>query len=528
MSTTPDTEPSTASRLRRLSLPIAALIGLLSIAAAVASGHLLAGWVGGSASPYRAVNNSVRDVSPSAVVEWAKENLGTNDKLYAQIGTAAMLVLFGLVAGVLSRRSYLPGVVLAVLLGGVGIAAVLSRPDLGQLGILAPVVSLVVGAAVFYWLHALAMRQVDADTSTEASGQSRRTFLQASGGVAVGAGVLGVGGEWLINRVDVEGSRAAVGATLTNDLVRAPGIPAGADFVKDGTPDFITSNDRFYRIDTAFTLPRIRAEDWRLRLHGMVDNEKTFTFDDIRKRGLVEKTITMTCVSNEVGGSLISTATFIGVPLRDLLLEAGVKQGAEQVFSTSDDGWTAGTPVDALLDERRGALLAIGMNGEPLPIEHGFPARMVVPGLYGFVSATKWVTDLEVTTFGARQSYWLKRGWSEKAPIKTQSRIDTPRGLAALNNGKVPVAGISWAQNTGVDTVEVRLDGGPWQETELATEVGNQTWRMWRTTVDVPNAGTHRVECRATDRSGYTQTDQRAQPIPDGASGWHSIVFTTQ
>jgi hypothetical protein len=269
----------------------------------------------------------------------------------------------------------------------------------------------------------------------------------------------------------------------------------------------------------------VKAENWRLRIHGLVDREVSFDFNDIRRRRLIERPVTLTCVSNDVGGEYVSNANFIGVPLRELLLEAGVKPGSDQLMSTSVDGFTAGTPVDALLDANRGAMLAIGMNGEPLPLEHGFPARMVVPGLYGYVSATKWVVDMELTRFDEKQGYWVPRGWSARGPIKTESRIDRPHGFETVRAGQVTVAGIAWAQFVGVKKVEVRLDGGEWREAELATEVSVNTWRMWRTTVDVPR-GEHRVEVRATDNTGYTQTEDRVPPAPDGATGWHSVLFT--
>jgi molybdopterin-dependent oxidoreductase-like protein protein len=260
-------------------------------------------------------------------------------------------------------------------------------------------------------------------------------------------------------------------------------------------------------------------------VHGMVDEPLVLTFDDLLARPLVERTITMTCVSNPVGGPLVSTANFIGVDLREILLEAGVRPGADQVYSTSTDGWYTGTPTDVVMEPGRGALLAVGMNGEALPPEHGFPVRMVVPGLYGYVSATKWLADLELTTFDAAPGYWLERGWAQRAPIKTQSRIDTPRGFAAVPAGRVTVAGIAWSQPTGVGTVEVRVDGGPWQRAELATEVNHVTWRMWRTEFTLA-PGSHTVQTRATDLAGATQTEERAEPIPDGASGWPATIFT--
>ena len=308
---------------------------------------------------------------------------------------------------------------------------------------------------------------------------------------------------------------------------RAPAIPAGAAFPELGTPTFLTPNPEFYRIDVALRIPSQAADDWSMRIHGMVDNEITLTFDDLLNRPLVERTITMTCVSNPVGGNLISTANFIGVELRDILLEAGIRPGADQLYATSTDGWYTGTPTDVVMEQDRGALLAIGMNGEALPPEHGFPVRMVVPGLYGYVSATKWISDLEVTTFGAKPGYWLERGWAERAPIKTQSRIDTPRGFASVPAGRVTVAGIAWSQPTGLGAVEVRMDGGAWQEAELSTEVNYDTWRMWRTDFELA-PGSHTVQTRATDRAGRTQTESRADPIPDGASGWPATIFTVR
>jgi DMSO/TMAO reductase YedYZ molybdopterin-dependent catalytic subunit len=503
--------------LDRLPVFRAVVVGVLAVGGALAAGHLVAGAISPNASPFFAVGNTAIDLTPTELKEFAVRNFGTNDKIVLLAGMGAVLLVFAALAGLLSRRDSRPGMVLAVALGGLGIAAVVARPDLGLVAVLAPVASLIVGVALFRWLHTLASRPVDLG-----SGLDRRKFLWLSAGVAVGAGVSGIGGQLLAQRIDVEGSRSAVG-----DLTPArpaPGIPGGVDFAAQGTPRFITANRDFYRVDTALTVPRLRAEDYVLRVHGAVDNELMLRFEDIRQHQLVERTITMTCVSNEVGGPYVSTANFVGVPMRDLLADAGVKPGADQLFSTSVDGWTAGTPVADIMDR---GLLAIGMNGEPLPVEHGFPARMVVPGLYGFVSATKWVVDMEFNKFTDKQAYWLKRGWGRIAPIKTQSRIDSPSGFATVPPGKVTVTGIAWAQTRGVDKVEVRADNGNWVTAELATEVSRDTWRMWRAELNL-SAGLHTVECRATDKAGHTQTDQRVAPIPDGATGWHSTTFTVQ
>ena len=511
----------------RLSRTIVVVIGLLAVLAALAAGHLVAGFINPNASPFVAVGNSVRDLTPPDVTEWAIRNLGDWKGPLLLGGIAVLLLVFAAVAGLLSRRRVWPGAALAAVVGLVALAAVRFQSTVAPIGVLAPLASLVAGVAVFVVLHRLATRRAAARPEPAAgSGNSRRAFLWTSAGVAAGAAVVGGGGQLLASQRDAASSRAGIGALSAADP--APPIPRGADFAADGTPTFLTKNSDFYRVDTALvSVPQVRTEDWQLTVHGMVDRARTYSYSDIRDRPLVERTITMTCVSNEVGGNYVSTANFVGVPLADLLDEAGVRAGADQLYSTSVDGWTAGTPVDVVMDRKRGALLAIGMNGEPLPIEHGFPARMVVPGLYGFVSATKWVVDMELTTFDAKRSYWLDRGWGQRAPIKTQSRIDWPAGFAELPAGRVAVVGVAWAQHIGIQKVEVRIGTGPWQEAQLATEVNVQTWRMWRAEFDL-EPGRYQAEVRATDRTGRTQPAAAMKPIPDGATGWHSTVFTVK
>jgi DMSO/TMAO reductase YedYZ molybdopterin-dependent catalytic subunit len=494
---------------------VAAVVGVLALAAALAAGHLVAGFVGANASPYLAVGNDAIDLTPLPLKDFAVRTFGTYDKLVLLSGMAVVLVLVAAVAGLLSRRTPWPGLIVITGFGLVGLLAVYARPDLDAVALLAPLASLAAGVAAFAVLHRLARR----DTTTDSS---RRTVLLAGAGLVVGAGV---GGQVLAGRRDAASSRAAVGRLVPART--APAIPADADFAKLGTPAFLTRNADFYRVDTALSVPQVRTEDWSLRLHGMVDRELRYGYGDLRDRPLVERTITMTCVSNEVGGTYVSTANFVGVDLADLLDEAGVRPGAEQLFSSSVDGWTSGSPLATAMDRARGAMLAIGMNGEPLPVEHGFPARLVIPGLYGYVSATKWVTDLEVTTWRARQAYWLKRGWSREAPIKTESRIDTPKGFETVPAGKVRVAGIAWAQHAGIADLEVRIDNGPWRKAMLSHEVNPNTWRMWWIEFDVAPGG-HQVVCRATDKSGATQTEERAGTVPDGATGWHSISFTAK
>jgi DMSO/TMAO reductase YedYZ molybdopterin-dependent catalytic subunit len=531
----------------RLAFWRAAPVGVLALAAALGAGHLVAAFVGPTASPLLAVGNSVIDLSPEWLVQFAKDAFGTANKLVLFVGMAVVLLGVAVLAGWLSRRRLLPGLIVVVVLGVVGIAAVLTRPDLGMLGALAPVASLLVGSTAFGWLHGRAMaaelevgegsddgnvQLTQPEGATRATpmvdsrdgngGLARRRLLVGGAGVLVGAGVAGGVGQWLAGP-DVEASRRAVAGF--GALQRARAIPRGADFARAGTPTLITSNEDFYTIHTAFSVPRLRAEDWQLRIHGMVDRPFTLTYAELRERPLVERTLTLACVSNPVGGDLISTANFVGVDLPELLAEVGIRDGAEQLFSTSHDGFTAGTPIDVVQETDRGSMLAIGMNGVPLPVNHGFPVRMIVPGLYGFVSATKWLVDLEVTTWKARTPYWLPRGWAREAPVKTQSRIDAPDDGATVRPGKVTVAGTAWAPHIGIDVVEVRVDEGPWQRAELATEVSTDTWRMWRAEVDVP-AGEHRISCRATDRTGHTQTADVAAVAPDGATGWHSVAIT--
>jgi DMSO/TMAO reductase YedYZ molybdopterin-dependent catalytic subunit len=301
----------------------------------------------------------------------------------------------------------------------------------------------------------------------------------------------------------------------------APPTPAGADLGIEGVEPFITPNDRFYRIDTALLVPSIAADGWSLTIDGMVDRPLTLRYDELASRPLIERDVTIACVSNEVGGGYIGNARWIGVPLADLLDEVGVQPGSDQLVSRSTDGWTAGTPVAAVTDGRD-AMLAIAMNGEPLPLEHGFPVRMIVPGLYGYVSATKWLASLELTTFDAFDPYWIQRGWAEQAPIKTQSRIDTPRAGARVRPGPVVVAGVAWAQGRGIDAVEVSVDDGAWQPATLAAEDTVDTWRQWRFDWDAP-PGPHTIAVRATDGTGEPQTPEVREPFPDGATGHHRI-----
>jgi DMSO/TMAO reductase YedYZ molybdopterin-dependent catalytic subunit len=367
------------------------------------------------------------------------------------------------------------------------------------------------------FLTALGPTDGDEAAPPTPGGMDRRRFVLTGIAGAVAAVAAGGAGRAFGRRFEADASRAAV------HLPSPAGAPepavAGLDV--PGLSPFVTPNAAFYRVDTALLVPAVKAEDWSLRVHGMVDHELTLTFDELMARPLIEREVTLTCVSNEVGGEYVGNASWLGAPLKDLLEEAGVDAGADQLVSRSVDGFTAGSPT-AVLTDGRDAMLAIAMNGEPLPIEHGFPVRMVVPGLYGYVSATKWVVDLELTTFDAFDAYWIRRGWAQQAPIKTESRIDTPRRGADLAAGTVAVAGVAWAQHRGIAAVELRVDDGDWMPAELSEQLSTDTWRQWLVRWEA-TPGSHQLQVRATDGDGEVQTDRVAPPFPDGATGYHTI-----
>ena len=353
--------------------------------------------------------------------------------------------------------------------------------------------------------------------SPDLSDAGRRRFLKGLGIAAGAAAASGVVGRLLTSRRAVTAARDAV--VLPVPRGTAPPLPAGVQVA--GVTPYVSPNRDFYRIDTALYPPQVDPSTWQLRIHGMVRNPITITWEQLLRRPMVERYVTLACVSNEVGGDLIGNALWLGTPIRELLDEADPLPDADQVVQRSVDGWTCGSPTAALRDGRD-ALLAIGMNGEPLPVAHGFPVRMVVPGLYGYVSACKWITEIELSRFADFDAYWVPRGWSAQGPIKTESRIDTPRDGARRPAGTVPVAGVAWAQHRGIAKVEVQVDDGPWAEAKLAATVSGDTWRQW----SYPWAATpgeHRLRVRATDRTGGTQTSTPAPPAPDGASGWHGI-----
>ncbi|MGI5480112.1 molybdopterin-dependent oxidoreductase [Streptomyces lavendofoliae] len=509
-----------------------ALAGLLAGYTALAAAELTAALVRPGTGPVTVVGGAVIDRTPAPVKDFAIRTFGEDDKVVLRLGILVLLGLFAIGLGALALRYRRPAAAGVLVLGIAGAAAALSRPDTaGVADALPSVAGAVAGAAVLY---VLAGRAAPAGSphggEGTGGGWSRRGFLTTAAGTAAGATGAGVLGRALSRRR----RRGAVSSrdhlVLPPPASPAPPVPAGARLKVPGISAFTTPNRDFYRVDTALVVPEVDAGTWRLRVHGKgVARPRTFTLDDLLARPLIERDITLTCVSNEVGGPYAGNARWLGVPLADLLAECGVKPpsaggGADQLVARSVDGMTLGSPVDDVMDGRD-AMLAVGMNGEPLPFDHGFPVRMLVPGLYGYVSACKWVEDLELTTFDAYDPYWVRRKWARRAPVKTQSRIDTPKPFARPAAGTVTVAGVAWAQRRGITRVQVRVDDGPWRDADLAVQDTVDTWRQWSYRWRATPGG-HTVTVRATDGAGLVQTEQRTRTVPDGASGRHSVFLT--
>ncbi|MEV0259881.1 molybdopterin-dependent oxidoreductase [Streptomyces sp. NPDC050617] len=511
---------------------LGALSGLVAGYVALAVAELTAVAVRPEAGPVTAVGGAAIDRTPAAVKVWAIRNFGADDKLVLRLGIVAVLALFAMALGALAPRFRRAAPAGVLVFGAVGALAATSRPDSpGALDAVPSLVGAVAAAVVLYLLASrLPSPGAAAAMPGEGSGVDRRGFVLGLAGATAAAAVAGPLGRSL-NAADAErAAESRAGVRLPAPASPAPPLPRGVDLKLPGLTPFTTPARDFYRVDTALTVPRVDVGGWRLRVHGRgVGKPLTVTFQDLLRRPLIERDTTLTCVSNEVGGPYVGTARWLGVPLADVLREAGVRAPsrggpADQLVARSVDGMTLGTPVETVLDGRD-ALLAVGMNGAPLPFEHGFPVRMLVPGLFGYASACKWIKDIELTTFDAYDPYWVRRDWAAKAPVKTQSRIDTPKPFANVKAGAVTVAGVAWAQHKGVDGVEVRVDDGDWQRAELAAEAGVDTWRQWSFAWRA-TPGTHALHVRATDRTGYVQTAERTRTIPDGASGRHSVVVT--
>jgi DMSO/TMAO reductase YedYZ molybdopterin-dependent catalytic subunit len=506
----------------------------------VAVSEAVAALLTGVTSPVLAVGNRAVDQAPQPVKEWAVETFGTADKPVLVGGILATLAVLAVALGALGlRRPRVAAGLFVALCAVAGAAALGDRAaTAGPLARAVPVLALtatgLLGPLALLGALGSGPRAGRLSLGSPAAGDpagpdpgdrapspaaSRRGFLV---GAAVLAGVATLGGLVARRYGDLAAAASRAGVRLPAAATPAPPVPDGVEVGVEGVTEHLTPNADFYRVDTALRLPDVPVEGWRLRVHGLVERELVLTFDDLLARDLVERRITLTCVSNPVGGEYLGNALWLGVPMHELLAEARPLPEADAVKSTSADDFTAGTPLEVLTDPDRGALLAVGMNGEPLPVRHGFPARMVTPGLYGYVSATKWLVDLEVTRFADFQAYWTTRGYAAEAPIKTSSRIDVPRAFARIEAGPTPVAGVAWSQARGVDRVEVRVDRGAWQTATLGTEDGVDTWRQWVWEWDA-TPGSHLLEVRAVDRTGETQTGRRAPIAPDGSTGWHSV-----
>jgi DMSO/TMAO reductase YedYZ molybdopterin-dependent catalytic subunit len=501
---------------RSLHVVAGVVVGLVGIAVS----HTLTMLLTVRTSPLLAVAGAIIDIMPGPLVETLVQLAGHYDKPILVAGVALGALALCAWAGALGEDGRGPAVAVFVGMGVLGAAAVWTRPE-ARLYDVVPVVAgtltwIIVLGVVTERLAALHRRE----PAEEGPGLARRRFLLEAGVLALAALVVASAGQVLgAGRRSVETARRLLRLPVSRGAV-----PRGAEVDVDGVVPWRTPNPSFYRIDTALVVPAIDPTTWRLRVHGMVERELDLTYRDLLGRELTEAWVTLCCVSNEVGGDLVGNAWWSGVRLADVLAEAGVRPGADAVLQTSEDGWTCATPVEALTDGRN-ALLATAMNGEPLPLEHGFPVRVVVPGLYGYVSATKWVVDLEVTRFADVTAYWTSRGWAPQAPVKTQSRIDVPRDGAEVPAGDLRIGGVAWAQQTGVEQVEYRLDGLPWANADLGQVPHVDTWVQWAGAVQVA-PGSHTLAVRATDRSGSTQTAARTDVLPDGATGWHTVEFT--
>ncbi|MGA8851780.1 MAG: molybdopterin-dependent oxidoreductase [Aeromicrobium sp.] len=488
--------------------------GVLSAAAGLAVGEAIAAVLDVRESPLLAVGQGVIALTPGPIAEAIIGVVGTADKPLAVTSVVIAVLALGGVAGRWWDVRRVRSMILVALLVAGASVAVLVRPYSSAPGVFAAVAG---GTAMIVVLQLFAV--ANRETSNVHKG-GRRGFLRMVAFVAIGIAVAGGGSQLLAarhrRRRDVERARAAI------DLpARSVTIPAGADLGVAGIAPWNTSNRDFYRIDTALSPPLIDPAEWTLRIHGMVDTELTLTYQDVIDRGLTDAWVTLCCVSNPIGGDLIGNTVWGGASIKDILDDVGVQSGADALLSTSDDGWTCGTPLAALIDGRD-ALLAVTMNGEPLPIAHGFPVRQVVPGLYGYVSATKWVIDWEITRFSDFEAYWTQRGWGERGPIKTGSRVDLPRSGAELTPGPTTIGGVAWRQHVGITGVEVRIDDGPWEAAEISSVPTADTWVQW--TLDwTATPGQHAVVVRATDGEGVVQTADIADVLPDGATGHHVI-----
>ena len=485
--------------------------------------ELMAGLLG-LPSLIEGLGNWVIDSVPTAIKDWAIETFGTNDKLVLLIGIAVVTIALGALVGVLARKRFWIAIVVFIGFGVVSALAATRDPAVSLGTAIIPAgLAAIAGLAILHWLYGLtAVPAEGADPPVASSPDiSRRSVILGIGAVAGLAAVSAGAGRYLLDRAkrSVAGREEVVLPVPTQALEP---VPAAANLEVAGLSPVLTPNETFYRIDTAFSVPRVDLQEWSLSISGMVDRPYSISYFDLLDMDMVERDVTLSCVSNQVGGDLVGNARWLGVPLTEILDRAGVQTDAEQLVGRSVDDFTVGFPVEAVYDGRE-ALVAVGMNGEPLPIEHGFPARLVVAGLYGYVSATKWLSSIELTGWDEFDAYWIPRGWSKEAPIKTQSRIDTPQSGGSIEPGPRQVAGVAWAPTRGISKVEVQLGvNADWIEATLSEPLSENTWLQWSVDWDAP-VGTHQIQVRATDGDGDLQTDEIRPPAPDGATGWHRI-----
>jgi DMSO/TMAO reductase YedYZ molybdopterin-dependent catalytic subunit len=495
--------------------------GAVAVAVAIAVGEIAAGLIDGAPSLVIAVGTLVIDLQPPGAKELVVALFGTNDKLALNVVILVVALTVGGVLGLVARTNFGGAAAAFVAFGLISLFASL-RLGLDSVFLAVVTVALAVGAALVtlrVLLDAARRRVAAGSTSSTMPDWDRRRFLVLSGSLAVGAVAVGS-----VGRALLQGSRSEAPATagLPAAGLSPASLAPDASLPVEGITPIVVPNDLFYRIDTALIVPRVNVGTWSVRLTGMVDREVSLTFDQLAAMPIFEQYVTIACVSNEVGGDLVGNALWRGVHLREVLALAGVKPEASQIVGRSVDGFTVGFPTAWAMDPARDPMIALGMNGELLPIEHGYPARLIVPGLYGYVSATKWLAEIELTTLDAFDAYWIPRGWAKEAPILTQSRIDVPRDGAAVAVGPVAIAGVAWAPDRGVSKVEVRVDGGDWVPATMSTGISPATWVQWRRGWDA-TAGDHTIEVRATDGQGQVQAEQRTPPVPDGARGYHTI-----
>ncbi len=494
------------------------LAGVLAGCAGLATSYATAMVLTIRESPLVAVAELVIRLTPGSVAERAIAVLGHLDKPALIAGILVFLLALFALAGSLARRGWWRPVLVWVALAAAGLGAVAAQRNAGTTDAVPVLVGLLTWVTVHSALTDALRREM---RRPDLESRERRVFVMVAGTIAVASVGIAAAGRFVgAGRRRVEASRR---------LLRIPGVtrrepPVSTSVGVEGVTPWQTPNEDFYLIDTTIAKPAIEPDQWSLRIHGMVDRELVLTYSDLVERRMTESWITLNCVSNEVGGGLVGNARWSGVRLADVLEGLGLDPAADCVLQTSHDGWTCATPIEALTDDRD-AMLAVAMNGRPLPIEHGFPVRTIVPGLYGYVSATKWVVDLEVSTFADSMGYWTDKGWSELGPVKIASRIDVPRSGDDVEAGTVTVGGVAWHQHTGISTVEVQVDGGAWQRARLADTPSVDTWVQWAVDVDV-DEGDHEVRVRATGADGETQTTVRRAPDPDGATGLHTIEIS--